>query len=343
MQVEILETKYEVIDALNNITLADSFLKNKTGKGNGEAKLYVGNESKELSEFFGDFSDLSAFFQKKDLIKVLQDLKEEYYLPQQHYYKKMTKNSVKMDVDITEEMPSRWEELFSKVSKCPKFLNFKFSRSNVKPPRVYINSDAKGYYTLLREIAIPNISYLSILKLKEVGNGKKIIYYFKPFIDYSNTIQGYQITTFEEEKALKKIAETTLSTKKKETLKTARIGQGKYRELLLEDMPYCPFTKVSDERLLIASHMKPWVKSDEHEKIDPKNGLILTPTYDALFDKGFISFHDNGKLIVSPFLSPLNQKRLNINDGKQIDIQRFLDSKRLVYLSYHRDNIFKGI
>lgn len=89
--------------------------------------------------------------------------------------------------------------------------------------------------------------------------------------------------------------------------------------------------------------MKPWVKSSDKEKIDPKNGLILTPTYDALFDKGFISFQDDGKLIVSPFLSPLNQKRLDIHDNKQIDIQRFFDSDRLEYLEYHRNQIFKGV
>ena len=73
-------------------------------------------------------------------------------------------------------------------------------------------------------------------------------------------------------------------------------------------MPYCPFTMINDERLLRASHIKPWVVSNDKEKLDPKNGLTLSPTYDVLFDRGFISFQDNGNLMVSPFISPMNQK-----------------------------------
>lgn len=51
----------------------------------------------------------------------------------------------------------------------------------------------------------------------------------------------------------------------------AREGQGKYRELLLEQCHFCPITMISDERLLIASHIKPWAASSDDEKIDPYN------------------------------------------------------------------------
>ena len=132
-----------------------------------------------------------------------------------------------------------------------------------------------------------------------------------------------------------------ISKKKKETIIRARIGQGKYREDLLEECPYCPFTLVNDERLLIASHIKPWAKADNEEKIDPKNGFMLTPTYDKLFDRGFITFDDEKKLIVSPWLSPMNQKRLNIYTGMLIN-KLPLDEKRKEYLKYHRENVFKS-
>ena len=121
----------------------------------------------------------------------------------------------------------------------------------------------------------------------------------------------------------------------------ARLGQGEYRRKLLEDCPFCPFTMVNDERLLIASHIKPWVKSDDTEKIDPKNGFTLTPTFDKLFDGGFITFTEDKKLVVSPFISPMNQNRLNIHDG--LIIRKLpLDEKRWNYLQYHRENVFKG-
>jgi len=60
----------------------------------------------------------------------------------------------------------------------------------------------------------------------------------------------------------------------------AREGQGKYRELLLEQCHFCLITMISDERLLIASHIKPWAASSDDEKIDPYNkkkhgGLLL--------------------------------------------------------------------
>ncbi len=109
---------------------------------------------------------------------------------------------------------------------------------------------------------------------------------------------------------------------------------------MLEECPYCPFTMVNDERLLIASHIKPWAKSDNNEKVDPKNGFMLTPTYDKLFDRGFITFDENKKLIVSPWLSPMNQKRLNIYSGMRVD-KLLLDEKRIEYLKYHRENVFK--
>ena len=92
---------------------------------------------------------------------------------------------------------------------------------------------------------------------------------------------------------------------------------------------------------MIASHIKPWAKADNEEKIDPKNGFMLTPTYDKLFDRGFITFEDDKRLIVSPWLSPMNQKRLNIYTGMLIN-KLPLDEKRKEYLKYHRENVFKS-
>lgn len=341
IKVELLGEEYEVIDSLNNITLADSFLKNKTGTGHGEAKLYVGNESTNLFDFFENFSSGKAILLKKDLLSFLSSVKDEYIKPQQRYYKTRRVNGVEVSDDVTSEMPLRWQQLDTLVENQSDSLNFDFFRSDIAPPRVYINSNSENY-TLLREIGIPNISYISILKLKD--NKDNTIFYFKPFVNYSNDIIGYVYPTPQEENEIATIEENSKYTaKKKSTLVCSRIGQGKYREKLLDEMPYCPFTKISDERLLIASHMKPWVKSNDSEKINSKNGLMLSPTYDVLFDKGFITFEDNGKLIVSPFISPMNQKRLNIHTGKQIGIEIFFDKERLNYLEYHREHIYMGV
>ena len=94
------------------------------------------------------------------------------------------------------------------------------------------------------------------------------------------------------------------------------------------------------ERMLIASHIKPWAvcESDE-ERVDKYNGLLLTPTFDRLFDQGFISFSNEGQIFVSPYLSPLNTKRLGLIDNKKYDLT--VNKKRSGYLEYHRINIFK--
>ncbi len=94
------------------------------------------------------------------------------------------------------------------------------------------------------------------------------------------------------------------------------------------------------ERMLIASHIKPWaVCKNDDERIDKYNGLLLTPTYDRLFDQGFITFSNNGQISVSPYLSPLNTKRLGLIPDKQYNLQEH--KKRSDYLDYHRQNIYK--
>lgn len=322
-QIAFNGKQYEVIDTMEYITLADSFVKNKIGSGHGEAKLYVGNENERTLGFFDNF-DRRCLIRKSDLAKYMLDARGEYIYPQQCYKNKS-------------EMPEKYTDLLNSINEYKKeFLWFHIYRSDIEPPRVYINSNSE-YYSIIREIGLPNISYVSILKLKDEKN--EIFYYFRMFIDYFADGR-----TFSPEEANEKqniLSNKKISERKKAQIIEARIGQGEYREKLLLECPFCPITFVNDERLLIASHIKPWAKSDDREKIDPKNGFIFTPTYDKLFDRGFFTFEDDGNMIVSPWLSPMNQKRLNIYTGKKIK-NLPLDDSRKAYLKYHRENIFKA-
>lgn len=315
--------KYEIIDTLEYITLADSFVKNKIGTGHGEAKLYVGNESEELSDFFGEYS-CDCIFKKSDFVTYLNDAASEFEDPQQEYIKK-------------ESMSEIYGQLRFAVEQFQdEILPFEIYRVGVEPPRVYINSKS-NYYDFMRSLGLPNISYLSVLKLK--GTDSRLLYYFKMFIDYKSDLVTY-VMKGEEEQAERISKDKKISDKAKSSLINARIGQGEYRKKLLDECPCCPFTQVTDERMLVASHIKPWVLSDDKEKVDPKNGFMLTPTYDRLFDRGFISFEDDKTLIVSPWISPMNQKRLGIYTGKIIE-KLPLDEKRKKYLEFHREFIFK--
>ena len=103
---------------------------------------------------------------------------------------------------------------------------------------------------------------------------------------------------------------------------------------------HCPFTMVSDDRMLIASHIKPWAVADERERTDPYNGYIFTPTYDHILDKCFITFTEDRHIHISNFLSNRTCKLLGLEDDKFIQMLP-MDEKRIKYLEFHRQYVFK--
>jgi putative restriction endonuclease len=124
----------------------------------------------------------------------------------------------------------------------------------------------------------------------------------------------------------------------KETLIRARRGQGRYRQGLETVEIGCRLTGLIDRRHLRASHIKPWCVSNDHEKLDPNNGLLLSPHVDHLFDRGYISFTDEGELLISRALNPVVLGAW----GLRVPVKRKVFSeKQCVYLVYHRNNVFE--
>ena len=99
---------------------------------------------------------------------------------------------------------------------------------------------------------------------------------------------------------------------------------------------------IADERLLIASHIKPWAASELEEKTDPYNGYILSPIYDRLFDRGFITFTPERHIILSEFISPFTWKQINLKNDTFIKTLP-MDEKRIAYLKFHHQAVFKGV
>ena len=324
-RMEIANKQYDIIETKEKMTVPDCFVlsANKIGGGHGEAKFYVGNDNKELRDFFGDKGfKLNCFLLKKDLLKYMKDCKSEYENPEQPYQKKS-------------EMPKLWEERVAKIEKLQEVIYFKLNEQvQIAGPRVYVNS-SDSIYKLIREISLPNITYLASIKLKDEEDN--IFYYFRLFVDYFGEIENKQ-TIDTQVKEIEEAEDT--SVEKKLQLTTARIGQGKYRQDLLNLCPFCPVTLVSDDRLLIASHIKPWAKSTQEEKIDPYNGFMFTPNIDLLFDKGFITFTNDKKMLISPWLSKMTCSKLNIVPNKKYDFLPVEGRER--YLEYHRNEIFKS-
>ena len=74
------------------------------------------------------------------------------------------------------------------------------------------------------------------------------------------------------------------------------------------------------------------------EKLDVDNGFLMCPNHDKLFDQGWITFDDNGNIIVSDELSEIDRVFMNIRNAMKIQ----LTEKNKAYLLYHRTNIFKN-
>ena len=119
----------------------------------------------------------------------------------------------------------------------------------------------------------------------------------------------------------------------------SRRGQGVFRDNVESREPKCRITGVSNPRYLRASHIKPWRKSSDIEKIDGNNGLMLAPHVDFLFDRGFISFEDDGTLVVSTQIEDGALESWGIPTELNVGV---FSPEQAVYLKFHREYELKG-
>jgi putative restriction endonuclease len=117
----------------------------------------------------------------------------------------------------------------------------------------------------------------------------------------------------------------------------ARVGQGRFREHLVQLWKGCAVSGVERADLVRASHIKPWRLSSNEERLDPSNGLLLLPQYDHLFDGGYISFDDDGRMMQSPVIEDVSLAVLGV--GTDPKLRRITDEHR-EYLAFHRSHLF---
>ncbi len=133
-------------------------------------------------------------------------------------------------------------------------------------------------------------------------------------------------------------ADTSITVTEKNAIVKSRVGQGVFRDGLLRIWGGCAVTGYQRRSLLLASHIKPWKVSTNKERLDPYNGLLLQPTIDRLFDRGFVSFDRKGKLIKSQILTTDELACLGVTPESRLT--KVHDSLQ-EYLKYHRDNEFE--
>lgn len=369
-KIQIDGIEYNIADSMQDFRAEDSFIsrKNKLREfdGKGEAKKYVGSYAntsiERISTFFEygnwgtEYMDEvknrktieaaleagaviqngSCFFSKSNLIKYLEDARTEYINQEQLYRN-----------DISAFYEERLQEVKALPAAHIYFSIYDASDNrSAAQNRAYIRSDDEIWF-LWRDLILPKISYLSILKLiQSDGTDPSPKYYFRVLLDYQYRsfshplVNVATIITAEAPKVTEIVIEDELI---EEVKRNYRQGAIKYRKEVLDLMAQCPFTKITDERILVASHIKPYsICMQENRKdqaLDKYNGLTLSPTYDRLFDQGYITFMNDGQLVCGTQLSAITWERLNINPAAK-NKMRIYPENRKEYLEYHRKHVF---
>lgn len=194
--------------------------------------------------------------------------------------------------------------------------------------------ERKGYVKFISELEFYDIGYFDtpdIHKNERIG----IKFFFKrkgAYIPVSP--EQFEINRVNENQP--GYADILLPNKTERSgLITSRVGQGAYRKRIIHRWQYeCAVTKFNKLEILIASHIVPWSKATDEQRLDVHNGILLSPTYDALFDKHLISFDHQGKIILSDTIETSAYEKIGVNGKEKI---QNLSKYNFEYLDKHRE------
>jgi putative restriction endonuclease len=133
--------------------------------------------------------------------------------------------------------------------------------------------------------------------------------------------------------------DSTVRETERQSIIRARVGQGLFKERVSRIETKCRVTGVDNPVHLVASHCKPWRDSTNDERLNGENGLLLTPSIDHLFDRGFIGFENNGKLLISPVAHRQSLHRMGIETEHTVNVGGFTTGQKL-FLDFHRNAVF---
>jgi putative restriction endonuclease len=131
---------------------------------------------------------------------------------------------------------------------------------------------------------------------------------------------------------------TTIPETERINLVRSRIGQGLFKDRVKKIETRCRITQVDNPAHLIASHCKPWRDANNEERLNGENGLLLTPSIDHLFDRGFIGFENNGELIISPVAHRRSLQRMGIETERRMNVGSFTLGQK-AFLEFHREAV----
>jgi hypothetical protein len=133
-------------------------------------------------------------------------------------------------------------------------------------------------------------------------------------------------------------SDVTVTETDREAIVRARVGQGLFKQRVMQIETSCRITGVNNLSHLMASHCKPWRDSTNEERLNGENGLLLTPSIDHLFDRGFIGFEDSGDLIISPVAHRPSLQKMGVETNRLVNVGQFTEGQRK-FLDYHRNGV----
>ncbi len=132
---------------------------------------------------------------------------------------------------------------------------------------------------------------------------------------------------------IKEIFQSDANETTKQRLVNARVGQGQFREDLLECWNNkCAVTGCNIPEVLRASHIKAWEHSNDDERLDAHNGILLAASLDALFDEYLITFTNNGTMRVNRRIKEIDLDNLGVPKGVTVQFK----TQTQVYLKSHQ-------
>jgi 5-methylcytosine-specific restriction protein A len=200
--------------------------------------------------------------------------------------------------------------------------------------RVFLfEGDGRGNAKFICEVEVIDVDYFQAKD--RVGNVREAIKFFFKRKGVIISIQPKEINTLTTAAdPLMEYGYKMPNKTERKGLVTSRVGQGAYRKRVIYRWEgKCAVTKFDKLDILIASHIVPWNESTDNEKLDVHNGILLSPDYDALFDKHFITFENNGKILLSDKIETQAFAKIGVIGNEKV---KNFNQSNFDYLERHR-------
>lgn len=193
--------------------------------------------------------------------------------------------------------------------------------------RIMLNNDS--IHLFFRQKHNTSFIYKGLLFLRTFKLNKNEPSKFSFSINEINLVDDHIIDRIEKD--------SNIILTEKTSIILSRVGQGSYRQGVIQLWKKCCLTGFEYLDVLIASHIKPWKTSSNDERLNPLNSLLLVPTLDKLFDRGLIAFQPSGQIILSEKIIKNDWDSINVNNSMKL---KNVSESTKVFLEYHHQYIY---